>query len=215
MAPRTIDFEKAPRRGRFEAWLLDKVSPGMNEQYGPAKQEAIAAMRGTVVEIGPGTGANLEFYADGVNVIGIEPNPAMHDRLRANAERHGVDLAIRTLRGEALDVADGSADGVVATLVLCGVGDPAGVVSEVQRILKPGGSYFFIEHVAAAEGSTLRRVQSVVNRPHRWVFNGCEVHRRTGDVLADAGFASIEVDELHTGRRGLYTRDFIVGTAVR
>ena len=215
MASRAIDFTKAPRRGRFEAWVLDKAAPGMNKQYGRQKEAVIGAMSGTVVEIGPGAGANMAYYADGVKVIGIEPNPAMHPRLQAAADKWGTDLEIRTLRGEQIDVDDASADGVVATLVLCGVTDPAQVVSEVKRVLKPGGTYFFLEHVAAREGSKMRKLQSVVNRPHRWMFNGCEVHRRTGELLADAGFTSIEFDEIHNGARAMYTPDFIIGTAVR
>jgi len=116
------------------------------------------------------------------------------------------------LRGEQIDVADGTADGVVATLVLCGVGDPAGVLSEVRRVLKPGGAYFFIEHVGASPGSRMRRFQHLVNRPHRWTFNGCEVHRSTQTLIEAAGFASLDLDNL-VMRPGLYMPDFIAGTA--
>ncbi len=63
-------------------------------------------MAGTVVELGPGTGVNMRYYAPGVKVIAIEPNPVMHDPLRAKADEHGVDLEIRTLRGESIDVDD-------------------------------------------------------------------------------------------------------------
>jgi SAM-dependent methyltransferase len=212
MATEDRDFTSAPRRGKFEAWMLDAASGRIHAQHGKRKTEVIGAMSGTVVEIGPGSGANMQYYAPGVRVIGIEPNPAMHDRLRANADQHGVDLEIRTLRGEQIDVAEGTADGVVATLVLCGVGDPAGVLSEVRRVLKPGGAYFFIEHVAAAPGSRMRRFQHLVNSPHRWTFNGCEVHRDTQTLLEAAGFASLDLDNL-VMRPGLYMPDFIAGTA--
>jgi SAM-dependent methyltransferase len=209
-----IDFTAQPRRGRFEAWLLDATAKGSNAQHGRRKQEVIGAMQGTVVEIGPGAGANMPYYGDGVHVIGIEPNPAMHERLRSHAEANGVDLEIRMLRGEHLDVDDASVDGVVGTLVLCGVTDQGQVVSEIRRVLRPGGTYFFIEHVGARPGSTMRRIQKVLNRPHRWLLNGCEVHRDTAAVIESAGFAAVDLE--HTVMKpGLYLPDFIIGTATR
>lgn len=210
-----VDFEHARRRSRFEAWLLDASAGQIHARHGRRKREVIGSFTGTVVEIGPGTGVNMRYYADGVRVIAIEPNPAMHAKLRAQAERNGVDLEIRTLRGEGIDVDDGHADAVVSTLVLCGVDDARQVVSEAHRVLRPGGSFFFLEHVAAPRGTWTRRIQRVVKRPHRWLFNGCEVDRDTASVLRGAGFSSIEIDEVDTGPAGLYARHQIVGTAVR
>jgi SAM-dependent methyltransferase len=209
-----IRFEGAPLRGRFEAWLLDSTSDYTHAQHGERKSDVIGAMRGTIVELGPGSGANMRYYAPGVKVIGIEPNPAMHERLRAHASEHDVDLEIRTLRGEALDVDDASVDAVVATLVLCGVSEPSRVLSEITRVLRPGGTYFFLEHVGARHGSPMRRFQRLVNRPHRWVFNGCEVNRDTADLIEASGFSSVQVDQLRN-RPGFYMPDFITGTAVR
>lgn len=209
-----IDFTSQPLRGRFEAWLLDATAKGANAQHGPRKREVIGAMEGTVVEIGPGAGANMRYYAVGVQVIGIEPNPAMHERLRANADEHGVDLEIRELRGEQIDVDDQSVDGIVATLVLCGVADQRQVLNEIRRVLRPGGTYFFIEHVAARPGSKMRKVQGVVNGPHSWLLNGCEVNRDTAAVIEAAGFASVELERT-VMKPGLYMPDFIIGTAVR
>ena len=210
-----VDFERARIRSRIEARLLDAGAKQTHARHGKRKQAVIGAMTGTIVEIGAGTGANMRYYADGVRVIAIEPNPAMHPRLRAHAEQHGVDLDIRTLRGEGIDVADAHADAVVGTLVLCGVDDPRQVLSEVHRVLKPGGTYFFHEHVVAPTGTWTRRVQRVLKRPHRWMFNGCEVDRDTARVLSAAGFDSIDVEEVDVGSDGLYFRHQIIGTATR
>jgi len=215
MARTPIDFSAARRRSKFEAALLDKTAGRIHKEHGDRKAEIIGALEGTVVEIGPGTGANMRYYPSGVKVIGIEPNPAMHDRLREKAERYGVDLEIRTLRGEQIDVEDESADAVVSTLVLCGVDDPEQVVAEARRVLKPGGLFFFLEHVRAPEGTATRRVQALLKRPHRWMFNGCEVDRATADVLRSAGFSEIEVEEVDAGRAGIYLRYQIIGTAIR
>jgi SAM-dependent methyltransferase len=215
MARQPIDFTKRPRRSHFEAKILDSSAGRMHAQHGRRKADVIGAMTGTVVEIGPGTGVNMRYYAPGVHVIAIEPNPTMHTRLRQRAAEHGVDLEVRALRGEGIDVDDASSDGVVGTLVLCGVDDPHRVVGEVHRVLKPGGTFFFLEHVVAPTGTITRRVQQVVKRPHRWLFNGCEVDRNTTAVLHDAGFAQIEIDAVDIGIAGMYARHHIVGTAIR
>ncbi|HEX9889771.1 MAG TPA: methyltransferase domain-containing protein, partial [Nitriliruptorales bacterium] len=142
------------------------------------------------------------------------PNPAMHGRLRDSAHGHGVDLEVREVKGEQLPVGDDTADAVVCTLVLCGVDDPAQVLGEVERVLKPGGTFFFLEHVAAPEGTVDRAVQRAVRRPHRWMFNGCDVTRDTGRLIREAGFADVEI---HTWvgpvTAGLYVRHQIIGTA--
>lgn len=210
-----VDFERQRIRSRIEARLLDAAAPQNHEVYGERKSAVIGAMTGTVVELGPGTGPNMRYYGDDVRVIGIEPNPVMHEPLRAKAEASGVDLEIRTLRGEGIDVDDESADGVVATLVLCGVDDPAQVLREIRRVLKPGGTYFFIEHVAAPAGTTIARVQRLAKRPHQWMFNGCRVDSDTESLIRDAGFSSVSVDAVDLGRAGVYVRHQIVGTAVR
>ncbi len=209
------DFEKQRVRTRLEALLLDAGAGATHERYGEMKAAAIGAMTGTVVELGPGTGANMRYYAPGTTVIGVEPNPGMHGRLVASAAEHGVDLEIRTVRGESVDVDDESADGVVGTLLLCGVDDPGRVTSEIRRVLKPGGTYFFIEHVIAPAGTATRRVQQVVRRPHRWLLNGCEPTRDTASVLRAAGFGELCIEEVDEGARGLHVRHRIVGTATK
>ncbi|WP_395152648.1 class I SAM-dependent methyltransferase [Ilumatobacter sp.] len=209
------DLTKQKWRSKIEAKLLDSGAEDNHRMYGERKQEVIGAMSGTVVELGPGTGVNMRYYAPGVKVIAIEPNPVMHDPLRTKAAEHSVDLEIRTLRGESLDVDDGSVDGVVGTLLLCGVDDPAQVVREAHRVLKPAGTYFFIEHVESPAGHRNRTVQKVLLRPHRWMFNGCEITRDTAALLEAGPFESVEVTEVDRGRAALWVRHQIIGTAVK
>jgi ubiquinone/menaquinone biosynthesis C-methylase UbiE len=209
------DLAKQRLRGKFEAAVLDASQETTHRQFGAHKAAALGAMSGTVVELGPGTGVNLRYYAPGVQVIGIEPNPMMHGRLRSKAAEADISLEIRMMRGESLDVDDAAVDGVVGTLVLCGVDDPRLVLAEVQRVLRPGGTYFFLEHVAAPDGTRTRSVQRVVKRPHRWLFNGCEIDRSTEDLITSAGFSQIQVERIDIGARGGHVRHFIAGTAVR
>ncbi len=194
--------------------MLDSNADAGHDMYGHAKQATIGAMCGTVVELGPGTGVNMRYYAPGVRVIAMEPNPGMHERLRARADEHHVDLDIRTSGAESIDADDRSVDGVVGTLVLCGVDDPAAVLGEVRRVLRPGGVYFFLEHVVAPEGTGTRRAQRLLKRPHRWVFNGCVVDRDLATEIERAGFSSVEMEPRDEGRAGLHVRHRILGSAV-
>lgn len=208
------DFERQRRRSRFEAWLLDAGAADTHEVYGARKAATIGAMTGTVVELGPGTGVNMCYYAPGTRVIGIEPNPVMHGRLRGQAAEHGVDLEIRALRGESIDVESSSVDGVVGTLLLCGVDDPAQVVAEAYRVLKPGGVYFFVEHVVAPSDTAMHTVQRVVARPHRWIFNGCRTNHDAASLLRAGPFGThVEVDAVDRGWRAAWVRHQVVGIA--
>lgn len=209
------DFEKQRRRSRFEAKLLEAGAEDGHVAYGDRKTDVIGAMSGTVVEFGPGTGVNMRYYAPGTKVIGIEPNPEMHGLLRSKADEHGVDLEIRQQRGETIDVDDESVDGVVGTLLLCGVDDPAGLVHEAHRVLKPGATYFFIEHVVAPVRSVTGIVQKVLFRPHRWAFNGCEITKDTSALLHAGPFETVDIDPVDRGRRALWVRHQIVGTAIK
>ncbi len=207
------DFERARRRGAFEAWLLQRTEHLANRQHGRHKRALIGALRGTIVELGPGTGANLDFYGPGVHLIAVEPNPAMHARLIDRALTAGVDMELRTVRGEQLDIDSASVDAVVSTFVLCGVEDVDQVLAEVGRILRPGGTFVFLDHVAAPAGTWTRRLQALVKRPHRWAFNGCEVDRDIADHLHRAGFTSIDIHESDGGARAAYLRHQIIGSA--
>ncbi|HUG83926.1 MAG TPA: class I SAM-dependent methyltransferase [Euzebya sp.] len=215
MAKDLRDFRRAPRRGRLEASALVRGADMDHALVGEAKQAAIGAMAGTVVELGPGPGINLRYYAPGTRVIAIEPNPAMHRGLLAAARAHDVDVDIRTLHGERMDVEDASADAVVGTLVLCGVDDPASVVAEIMRVLRPGSTYLFYEHVRAPEGTLTRLGQRIAKRPQRWMLNGCEVDRDTQALLEHAGFSSLEVTPVDAGPAAVWTRTRILGTATR
>ena len=127
-----------PVRGRLDAGFFRLVDRYVHDVLGDRKAALFADLPGTVVELGAGTGANMRYYPAGTRLIAVEPNPPMHGPLRDAASRHGVDLEIRAVGAEDTGLADGSIDAVVSTLVLCTVDDPAAVVAEVRRILRPG-----------------------------------------------------------------------------
>lgn len=207
-APRTN-----PVRGRFNAVFFTVMDRYMDHLLRARKTTHFADLPDQVLELGPGVGANFRYLRPGTRVIAVEPNRAMHRRLRARAARYGIDLDLRTVVGERLDVADASVDAVISSLVLCTVGDPAAVLAEIRRVLAPGGRYAFVEHVAAPTGTWLRRVQRVVRRPWAWVFEGCSCERDLGTVIEQAGFARVDAERYRLRSPFLPFNTHVAGTA--
>lgn len=198
-------------RSRFNAWFFDVFSSYLNYVARWHKQQAFAGLgKGTIVELGAGTGANFEHVPAGSRLLAVEPNQAMHDRLRRNAAAKRIDLTLLPASAEDIPLPDESVDDVIASLLLCTVGNPQQVLAEVQRILRPGGTFRFVEHVAADHASPRHRVQRLIARPWAWLFEGCHTHRDTASELEQAGFTQLQVQHQRF-RRSLF---YPVNTAI-
>jgi ubiquinone/menaquinone biosynthesis C-methylase UbiE len=181
-------------RARLFAKMMARGNDTHDRQITPYKRRLLADLHGDLVEIGPGAGANFEFYAPDVRWVGVEPNPYMFPYLRAAAVQHGIAIDLRTGYTEALPVADQSADVVVSTLVLCSVRDIQATLAEIRRVLRPGGKYAFIEHVAAPAGSGLRRLQNGIRPLWSFVTDGCQPNRELWRSLEAAGFSQVAIE---------------------
>jgi SAM-dependent methyltransferase len=165
------------------------------ERRGNAARRAhlIEQAQGRVVELGAGTGLNLEHYGADLELVLTEPYEPMARRLERRLSSSGRTAEVIRAPAEALPLPDDYADTVVSTLVLCTVEDLAGALAEARRVLRPGGRFLFIEHVAAEEGSRLRDWQ---RRTHAFWHSfacGCNNDRQTEDAIRAAGF---EIEEL-------------------
>ena len=185
-----------PVRGRFNAWFLAALDGYMHWKYAAIKSRLLGQAPAVVVELGPGAGANLRYLPRGTKLIAVEPNLHMHPVLERRARQLGIDLDLRGLAGESLDLASASVDFVFSSLVLCTVENPEQVIAEVRRVLKPGGRFACVEHVEAPAGSAIHRMQRLIRRPWKWVFEGCDLCRDTGATLRSSGFAQVDVQSL-------------------
>lgn len=176
---------------RVFAWLMAHGATEYERTVGERKQALFANICGDVLEIGPGTGPNLPYYPKNINWIGIEPNPYMHAYLKQEADRLGLNIELHSGTAEQLDVADNSMDAVVSTLVLCSVPNLSTTLQEILRILKPGGRFLFIEHVAAPRNTWLRQLQSGIKPIWQVIGDGCNPDRETWIALENAGFESV------------------------
>ncbi|MEO7650963.1 MAG: methyltransferase domain-containing protein [Bryobacteraceae bacterium] len=182
-------------RQRLFAWILTRCGRKLEPHLAQRKTQLLQSIAGAVLEIGPGTGANFPYFdRHRVQWIGIEPNPFMHPRLREQAAGVGIEIELRSGTAENIPAPDGSVDAVVSTLVLCSVTDPDRVLSEVRRVLKPGGKFVFIEHVAAPGGTVERRLQRWVRPLWRQLGDGCHPDRETADAIERSGFQEVSIE---------------------
>ena len=179
---------------RLYAWAMGHVAQHYDALLADRKRSLLTGVRGTVVEIGPGTGANFRYYPRSIHWIGAEPNRYMHPYLRRAAESAGLDIDVRSSRAEALDLADQSADVVVSTAVLCSVHDQGKALQEIRRVLRPGGQFIFMEHVAAQRGTILRGIQHAIQPLWRCLADGCHPARDTQNTIALSGFEPVSVE---------------------
>lgn len=166
--------------GRIFAAGYDTFQSRMEAGFmGDLRRELLAEARGRVVEIGSGTGVNLQHYPSAIDeLVCTEPEEPMARRLRTKAQSSGLNVSVVETPAEKLPFEDDSFDTAVTTLVLCTVDDPARALDEVARVLKPGGRLIFLEHVRATEPE-LARWQ---DRLHPlWVRfgHGCHCNRPT------------------------------------
>lgn len=161
--------------GRAFARFYDRALKATEENgLGAMRAELLAGASGRVIEIGAGTGVNLELYGEGVEDLTlVEPDPHMGAHLRKRlGDRHGHPIPAQLVAApaEALPFADDTFDTAVATLVLCTIPDPVAAIAEMARVLKPGGRLLFIEHVRAADASSARwqdRLEEALALPRR------------------------------------------------
>ncbi|MEH1817663.1 MAG: class I SAM-dependent methyltransferase [Nostoc sp.] len=179
---------------RFFALMMAKSSGTYDKIVGERKLSLFANLQGKVLEIGPGTGPNLPYYPKDIHWIGIEPNPHTHSYLKKQAEKLNLNIDLRIGNAEWLDAEDNSIDTVVSTLVLCSVPNIDYTLQAILRVLKPGGRFLFIEHVAAPQGSLLRQLQNRISPIWKVIGDGCHPDRETWIALENAGFSSINYE---------------------
>ena len=170
--------------GRAVAWGYDRfVAATEDAGLRDRRRELLAPATGRCLEIGAGTGLNLEAWPALVEPLVLtEPDPHMAAQLRKRVARSPRSAEVVEAPGERLPFADASFDSAGLTLVLCTVPDPAAVLREVDRVLKPGGRLFFLEHVRA-EDPKLARWQDRLHGPWYAFGYGCNCNRPTLDTI--------------------------------
>ncbi len=178
--------------------LLDVAMQG--ELFSRYRRSLLADVSGDVLEIGFGTGLNLAHYPEAVQrIVTVDPNAGMNGLAQKRIEASGVTVDQRLLSGEALPMADQSFDSVVSTWTLCSIPKVEQALGEIQRVLRPGGRFFFIEHGLAADNPGLQRWQNRVNPIQNVLGDGCNLNRDMASLVR-AVFPDTHVDQFYMER---------------
>ncbi|HCT77492.1 MAG TPA: SAM-dependent methyltransferase [Micromonosporaceae bacterium] len=197
-----METRETPTAKSKRVW--DKMAPSYDKQisffekiqFSGGREWICSRAAGNTLEVAIGTGRNLSFYPEGVQVTGIELSPAMLDIARRRAEELGVEAELREGDAENLPFADASFDTVVCALSLCTIPNHRKAISEMARVLKPGGKLLLLDHI----GSRWWPIWGVQRLIELFTARAGEyMTRRPLPMLAAAGFTVTESEQLKLG----------------
>lgn len=199
-------------------WYEERVVPKLvdwacgSKNMNRWREKATAGLHGDIVEIGFGSGRNVELYpAELHKVFAVEPSEKATAMAKERVSASHVLIERVGLVGEDLPLTDNSCDGALCTFTLCTVSDPAKVLSELKRVLKPGASLHFLEHGIAPDGS-VAKWQQRLNGFEKKVAGGCHLTRDPLSLLKQAG-CEVEVIRQRYAKGPKPWSYFTVGTA--
>jgi ubiquinone/menaquinone biosynthesis C-methylase UbiE len=174
--------------GRWFAAFYDMMmAPLERGGFQDIRKSLLRQARGTVLEIGAGTGANFPSYTEAAHVIALDPDPSMVERSFPRATHATVPIEVIVARAEALPFPDHTFDTVVGTLVFCTIPEPRQALGELRRVSKPGGTALLFEHVRVHH-RLAGRLQDWLTPIWKQVAGGCHLNRDTLALLTQAGF---------------------------
>lgn len=190
----------------YEKWILPRlVDVAMrNKEATRYRSRIVPKARGTVLEIGVGSGLNLPFYGSSVEqYYGLDPSEELLVMARKKASTIAFPIEFLAHKSEEIPLEDGCIDTVVTTWTLCSIPDPAKALKEMKRVLKPGGVMLFAEHGLAPE-AMVQNWQQWLNPLWNRVTGGCNLNRKMDTLIQAAGFRIAELEtEYRKGPRPL------------
>lgn len=194
--------------------LYNLLSNVVEPKVRPYRILTAGQCHGRVLEIGAGTGANLALLPDDADVSVVEPDKFMRSKLITKTEQLGIDVQVFESKGENLALPSNSFDCVFTTLVLCMVDDVEKVLAEAYRVLKPGGKFYFYEHVASDSKLGIA-IQGALSPFWRWATTGCHLNRDIELSLSRIPFAAVNLETFDLSLIPGISIPNIVGHAVK
>ena len=177
------------------------------------RREALSPATGRVLEIGFGTGINLDYYPAGTRqVVGVDSNPGVARLAQRRAARAGIVVEHHALSAEELPFGAAGFDTVVSTFTLCSIPDLQRALAEVRRVLKPGGRLLFVEHGLSPDPG-VARWQRRLNPAWQFVGDGCHLDRNATEEIRRSGLAIERVRNFYLPHRARFAGYMYLGAA--
>lgn len=203
---------------RFFAFIYDPLIAKTEEAcLKDWRKVLLKNANGIVLEVGAGTGANLAHYTDSVDELIIsEPDEFMRKRLVEKLKGFDINnTSIKDFGMEDIDLADNSVDCVVSTLVCCSVNSPHKSLQQAYRVLKPGGKFLFMEHVAAENNPKRLKWQNFMNPIWKRISGNCHTNRETEKYMLETGFEILQIEKASMRKAPAFVRPTIRGIAIK
>ena len=162
------------------------------------RQKVVPQATGRVLEVGMGSGLNLQFYnpSQVEFVWGLEPSLGMRHRAEQRVREAPFEIRWLDLPGEEIPLEDESADTIVVTYTLCSIPDVNAALMQMRRVLRPGGKLLFVEHGLAPDPK-VQTWQHRINPTWKVIAGGCHLNRDMPSLLRHAGFALQELETMY------------------
>ncbi|MGK7396353.1 MAG: class I SAM-dependent methyltransferase [Candidatus Cyclobacteriaceae bacterium M3_2C_046] len=177
--------EKIRSRYNRIAGIYDILEGPMENMFRERRKSLLSEARGKVLEVGIGTGKNILYYSEPVQLVGIDFSPGMIEKAKQKFQLPNVQLL--TMDAENMAFKDNEFDTVVTSCVFCSVPDPVKGLKEIRRVCRNGGKILMLEHVRS-ENKFIGSLMDMVNAVPLHVY-GANINRRTIENLKKAGFS--------------------------
>jgi len=188
------DTEKIKKRYNRISTLFDLLEKPMEGFSSKWREEIMAEVYGNVLEVGVGTGKNIPYYPETVNVVAIDFSRNMLNKARAKFASSYKNVSFIEMDVQQMDFADNSFDSVLTSCVFCSVPIPVQGLREIRRVCKPNGKIVMLEHVRSAN-KVVGPLMDVLNPIPLYLY-GANINRDTIGNLKKAGFNNIQVTDL-------------------
>ena len=161
------------------------------------RKDLLSDVDGNILEIGFGTGINIFFYPDHVRKItAVEPNDGMNPKALKRVESSGIKVDIQTLGADSLPFPDCAFDSVVSTYTLCSIENVDKALSEITRVLKQGGRFFFLEHGLSPDPN-VEKWQNRLNSVNKILADGCNLNRNIKNIIASTKLKICQLENFY------------------
>jgi ubiquinone/menaquinone biosynthesis C-methylase UbiE len=182
--------------GLYSRWVFPRLCDVVMRQprLSLLRRELLSGVSGEVLEIGFGTGLNLPHYPAGVmKLTAVDPNREMSALAQRRVKASPIAVDYKTVSAERIPLGDAAFDSIVSSWTLCSIPDADRALKEIERLLKPGGRFFFLEHGRSGEPN-VQRWQDRLTPLNKKLAGGCHLNRDMKALIERSGLKVIALN---------------------